>query len=188
METSLPKYLITFKSDTAYDITQLNPLRQFFASLMDRVKNGLSHTPSSTGLTEHHQVLVLLADDDQDDRQLFQEVLAEIDGNIKLQIVEDGMQLMEILHHPAGVLPDVLFLDLNMPGKNGKECLLEINNNKRLKNLPVIIYSTSGNAKDIEDTYGIGAHRYIRKPNTFSGQISVIQKVFSLDLERLGSH
>lgn len=62
---------------------------------------------------------------------------------------------------------DLIFLDLNMPRKNGKECLSEIGKNRKLINTPVIIYSTSLNPVDIQETYGMGARFFLRKPNSF---------------------
>ncbi|MEJ7588012.1 MAG: response regulator [Ferruginibacter sp.] len=86
---------------------------------------------------------------------------------------------------PVFLLPDIVFLDLNMPGKNGKECLKEIKENPRFKALPVIIYSTSAHTKDIMDTHSTGANLYIRKPSSMRGLISVIRRVFLLELETL---
>lgn len=158
---------------------------QYFASLMEKAKDALTQ-PTCTK-RPNKKVLILLADDDEDDRQLFKEVITEINAGIQVQVVEDGSQLMKILNE-VDYLPDMLFLDLNMPCKDGKECLREIKDNERLKDLPVVIYSTSAHTKDIHDTHVIGANLYIRKPNTFSGQISVIKKVFSFDLENLLLH
>jgi CheY-like chemotaxis protein len=112
---------------------------------------------------EHAPVKILLADDDPDDRFFFDLIVKELSIPTQLTDVEDGVELMEYLVKHSNKLPDVLFLDLNMPRKNGSECLTEIKENPRLKDLPVIIYSTSLH-EDIADVlYKKGAHYYIRK-------------------------
>lgn len=105
---------------------------------------------------------LLLADDDKDDRFFFERVLKKLPISTQLTTVEDGEKLMDYLLGNS-ILPDVLFLDLNMPRKNGSECLKEIKGNEKLKELPVIMYSTSLH-EDIADLlYKSGAHYYIRK-------------------------
>lgn len=122
---------------------------------------------------------LLLADDDLDDCLLFQEALEEIPLSTRLTTVHNGEQLMQWLGEP-NELPAVLFLDLNMPRKNGFECLLEIKNNSRLKALPVIIFSTSFEQGPMDQLYQGGAHYYIRKPNQFSQLKALIQQVLVL--------
>jgi CheY-like chemotaxis protein len=106
---------------------------------------------------------ILLADDDFDDRHFFEKVLKNLPVPTRLATVEDGEKLMTYLFENSGNLPDVLFLDLNMPRKNGQECLLEIKQSEKLKRLPVIIYSTHMHEKDADLLYRNGAHYYIRK-------------------------
>ena len=106
---------------------------------------------------------VLLADDDIDDRHFFDKVLKSLPIRTQLATVEDGESLMGYLSENSENLPDVLFLDLNMPRKNGSECLSEIKHNEKLKRLPVIIYSTHMHEKDADLLYRKGAHYYIRK-------------------------
>jgi CheY-like chemotaxis protein len=114
-----------------------------------------------------NEVRVLLADDDLDDCLLFKEVLEELQLSTRLTIVNDGDQLMKLLLGNASQLPHVLFLDVNMPRKNGYECLAEINLNDKLKALPVILYSTSSEQDVIDRLYQNGAQRFIRKPSDF---------------------
>ena len=162
----------------------------FFASIIDRIQNKAKSTTVSGSITQQRQtdILILLADDDHDDRELFEEAISEISSKIKVRTVEDGFQLMRILQDKNTLLPDILFLDLNMPGMNGKQCLKEIKNDMRLKNLPIIIYSTSSLMTDIKDTHTIGANYYIQKPNNFKVAITLIKKVFSIDFEHLTAH
>ncbi len=127
---------------------------------------------------------LLLADDDADDCMFFQEALEELPLQTSLNTVKDGEQLMKVLTSNVGKLPDILFLDLNMPRKNGFECLLEIKAHKKLKKIPVIIYSTSLNYEVVNQLYEKGAYRYIRKPGGFSNLKKVIYealKIASLD-------
>lgn len=123
----------------------------------------------------------LLADDDEDDRHLFTEALNEAASGIQVSMVKDGEELMKLLNEKNIVLPDIIFLDLNMPCKDGLECLKEILKTPHLKNIPVIIYSTSTHIKDINETFELGAFRYINKPNSFTGLTAIIKKVLELE-------
>ncbi|RYZ90930.1 MAG: response regulator [Proteobacteria bacterium] len=120
----------------------------------------------------------MLADDDPDDRELFVEAALGYDTHI--QSVANGTKLMENLHL-SEILPDFVFIDLNMPEKSGKECLSEIRGHDRLKNIPVIIYSTSSNQRDIDDTFELGANMYLTKPNSFTELKSAVHTVLQLD-------
>jgi len=115
---------------------------------------------------------ILLADDSVDEHFLFIHTLRAIDKDVKVQTVLSGVELLSLLNKPDAILPDLLFLDLNMPLKNGKETLAEIKKNDKLAGLNVIIYSTSDEKKDIDDTFALGANVYVRKPQDY------------LDLER----
>jgi len=117
---------------------------------------------------------LLLAEDDIDDCDLFTDALNELEQPAILKTVHDGEQLMYFLTNETNVLPDILFLDLNMPRKNGLECLSEIKNNDRLKNLPVIIFSTSFDKEMVNKLYTSGALYYISKPNEFTKLKKVI--------------
>jgi CheY-like chemotaxis protein len=103
---------------------------------------------------------ILLVDDDRDDRDFFAEVLRELPIPSHL-ITLDGDQLLEYLFNNP--LPDIIFIDLNMPRINGFECLKEIKDNKELQSLPVIIYSTANNDNVNDELYRIGADHYLQK-------------------------
>lgn len=124
---------------------------------------------------------VLLADDDADDRELFTMAIEEIAPNIKVTTSRNGLELMNTLNDESVPLPDILFLDLNMPFKNGQECLHEIRKNKRLKSLPVIIYSTSSDREYVDQTYNNGANYYLTKPDSFLDLKLIASKLFALD-------
>ncbi|MBK5284952.1 MAG: response regulator [Bacteroidia bacterium] len=139
---------------------------------------------------------ILLADDDKDDCLLFKEALEELPLSMHLTIVHDGDQLMKLLTREVVAqyvtpLPDVLFLDLNMPRKNGFECLCEIKQNENLKALPVIMFSTSYprdktyEGEMINTLLKIGAQDYIRKPNDFTQFKQVIHQALSIIAEKI---
>jgi CheY-like chemotaxis protein len=130
---------------------------------------------------EQQQALlnILLADDDTDDCYFLNEALKEFSLPTQLTTVHDGEQLMQQLTKETNELPHVLFLDLNMPRKNGFECLSEIKLNKRLKNLPVIIYSTSFHNKIAEMLYINGASYYISKPTEISQLKKTVQQIIT---------
>lgn len=109
---------------------------------------------------------ILLVDDDVDDRDLFAEALSILDPSIQLTTKRDGEEMMDHLGKDIAPL-DIIFLDLNMPKKNGKECLLELRANEVYKDIPIVVYTTSLNPTDIEETYKHGANFFLRKPNSF---------------------
>ena len=122
---------------------------------------------------------LLLADDDEDDCNFFKEALEDLSFNTKLTTVNDGVNLMNFLTSNPVSLPDILFLDLNMPRKNGYECLSEIKYNEKLSQLPVIIFSTSFDKEVVNSIYQKGAHYYIQKPGEYSKLKKVIFDVLS---------
>jgi CheY-like chemotaxis protein len=126
---------------------------------------------------------ILLADDDLDDCIFFKEALEELALSANLTAVHDGEQLMQLLINETNELPDVLFLDLNMPRKNGFECLTEIKLNEKLKQLPVIIFSTSFEQEVVNQLYKSGAQHFIRKPSEFSQFKKIIQQSLALTAE-----
>jgi CheY-like chemotaxis protein len=127
-----------------------------------------------------NQLKILLADDDTDDCLFFKEALGELLLSTHLTTVNDGEQLMQLLTDETNVLPHVLFLDLNMPRKNGFECLTEIKFSKRLKQLPVIVFSTSFEQEVVNQLYKNGAQYFIRKPSEFSQFKKIIQLSLAL--------
>lgn len=118
---------------------------------------------------------VVLADDDEDDRLFFVEAFEELKIQTKVGIFKDGVTLMEALNLADSVLPNILFLDLNMPKKSGLECLKEIKSNTRFKDIAIAIYSTSASEEDIENTFVWGANIYIKKPSNFN----ILKKILS---------
>ena len=131
---------------------------------------------------------IFLTDDDADDCMMFSEALHEIlfDREANLTIASDGIKLMEALDEKVPPAPEVIFLDLNMPRKNGFECLDEIRNDPKLKNIPVVIFSTSSNNDIVNRTYQQGANYYICKPQSYHLLKRTIAFVLSMDFSKFG--
>jgi CheY-like chemotaxis protein len=110
----------------------------------------------------------LLVDDDADDALLFEEILGSFDEPVEFQYAQNGVEALRLLKKERFELPDVIFLDLNMPMMDGKECLINIKKDERLKHLPVIIYTTSLQSSDIEETIQKGASCFIAKPTSLN--------------------
>lgn len=125
---------------------------------------------------KNEPVHILLADDDEADRMLFVEAFSEIKINTEVNTVNDGIELMEYLESDKKRIPNFIFLDLNMPLKNGIDCLKEIKSNEKFNDIIIAIYSTSDDKKDIEETFTNGANVYITKPNSFNKLKEVLQK------------
>ncbi len=134
------------------------------------------------------QLNILLADDDIDDCLFFKEALEALPVITKLKVVYDGDELMNYLTDNKVQLPHVLFLDINMPRKNGFECLGEIKQNEKLKDLPVVMFSTSNAHDKINILFKSGADVYIRKPSNFSQLVQVIQHALPIAAENIFSN
>lgn len=123
---------------------------------------------------------ILLADDDEADRLLFIEAFDELNAETSVQTVNDGVELMALLRQTAiENLPDILFLDINMPKKNGLDCLKEIRSDKKFKEVSLAIFTTSSSQRDMEDTFLLGANVYINKPNNFQNLKKILEKSLS---------
>jgi CheY-like chemotaxis protein len=110
---------------------------------------------------------VLLVDDDDDDRALFKEALGVLDKDLHCWTAVDGQQAIDMLAFELVILPDLIFLDLNMPRMSGIDFLKAIKSNRSFKSIPIIIYTTSSNPEDMKKTRNLGAADYITKPSDF---------------------
>lgn len=135
----------------------------------------------------HKPIQLLLADDDEDDRLFFKEAINSLDVDTQLTMVKNGKEMMDFLLLEELILPDIIFLDLNMPGKNGMEYLSEIRENDKLKSISIAIYSTSSSEKDIEEAFINGANIYINKPNNFNDLKEVLKKVICTNWQYINS-
>lgn len=127
-------------------------------------------------------IVILLAEDDADDRKLVQAALRQARLLNEMRMVEDGEVLMDYLKHrgryrdpTSAPLPGVILLDLNMPKKDGREALAEIKADPDLRSIPVVILTTSTAEEDIVRTYCSGANSYISKPVTFDALVEVMK-------------
>ena len=135
-----------------------------------------------TNLDHAKPITILLADDDADDRMLAQEALAESRLVNDLRVVEDGEQLMDYLHRrgeyadpETSPRPGLILLDLNMPRKDGREALAEIKSVPLLRQIPIVVLTTSKAEEDIYRTYDLGVNSFVTKPVTFEGLVSVMK-------------
>ena len=124
---------------------------------------------------------VVLADDDEDDRLFFSEAFDELKINTKVSTFNDGVYLMDYFNSEDAILPQVLFLDLNMPRKSGLECLKELRADDKFKDVAIAIYSTSSSEEDVENTFVLGANIYIKKPSDFKSLKKVLSDVVTLN-------
>lgn len=127
-----------------------------------------------------------IADDDPDDQELFIDALHEINELFECVTATDGTEALESLSRHLFV-PDIIFLDLNMPKMDGKVCLSEIKKDKFLKEIPVIIYSTSSEKKDIMDAMQLGAAYYLQKPTRFQELSRALLKIIFCDWQKINS-
>ena len=122
---------------------------------------------------------VLLTDDDQDDLMLFSEAIKELSFSIQFSAVENGKDMLDLLKENFS--PNIIFLDVNMPGQSGKDCLTVIRSDPKYNSIPVIMYSTSSSSEDIESCYRRGANLYVVKPFFFSDIVKMLEKTLSMN-------
>jgi CheY-like chemotaxis protein len=135
-------------------------------------------------------MIFLLVDDDPDDVILFRDTLMEVNKTVELTSAPDGKAALNLLRNGASPKPELIFLDLNMPLMNGKECLQHLKQDATLKDIPVIMYTTSSQSSDIEETMMAGAAAFITKPASvkelknilasISGGVKHLQKTLSI--------
>ncbi len=123
---------------------------------------------------------IFLAEDDEDDTELLMEaILNLIPADFVCSI--NGYELLEKLKDETPPIPDILFLDLNMPMKTGYDCLKIIKANPKYKNIQVVIFTTSKDLFDIKRTYDAGADYFISKPSSLKGYEAVLKKLFEFN-------
>jgi len=124
--------------------------------------------------------VILMADDDEDDRMLTAEAIQRAGLNGTVQFFEDGVELMDYLSSDAAEKQaafsenEIILLDINMPRKNGWQVLAELKESPFLRNIPVILLTTSSSSADVERSYNMGASSFITKPGTFKDLIEVV--------------
>ena len=123
--------------------------------------------------------LYFIVDDDADDQELFIEALEGIDDSCTCITAFNGKDALQKLGTAMPQMPDFIFLDLNMPLMNGRQFLREIKNTELVKDIPVIIYSTSTDTKDVVDTIEMGAVYFLHKPNRFEDLSKALANIIS---------
>ena len=119
---------------------------------------------------------VLLIDDDEDDQGIFLTAVSKVSASISCTAISDARQALTKLTAKL-LIPDVIFLDLNMPLMNGQQFLFQIKKTEELKNIDVIIFSTSSNNTTIQLTKEMGATDFITKPNTFDELVTILSRL-----------
>lgn len=124
---------------------------------------------------------IALVDDDEDDRLFFADALQALQMDTELLEFENGKDCIQYLEGCTGSLPNLIFLDLNMPVMNGFECLELIRKETGLSEIMIAIYSTSSSEHDIEETFSKGANIYIKKPSSFKDLKNSLQQVIKMN-------
>ncbi len=122
---------------------------------------------------------IIFTDDDEDDLGFFREALLEVERPTRLTTFRSCESLLEHFSLLKGPRPDILFLDINMPGMDGISCLHEIRKNPRYSSLPIIIFTGSFKPLDVEESYLWGANMYLKKPSGFTELVNTVKKLFS---------
>jgi CheY-like chemotaxis protein len=120
---------------------------------------------------------VLIVDDDSDDIALFKEAVKEVAPHVHCSSALGGAEALKNLNAGIEPLPDIIFLDLNMPGMTGQQFLEEIKASKKFRHIRVVIYTTSSREKDVEETQQLGAERFITKPSTFTETCKALSEI-----------
>ena len=135
-------------------------------------------------MSSSQSIVILMADDDADDRLLAKDALAECRLANELHFVENGEELLEFLHHKgkfsqqaSSPRPGLILLDLNMPKKDGREALKEIKSDPELRKIPVVVLTTSKADTDIGRIYELGANSFISKPVSFDSLVGVMKVI-----------
>ncbi|HEX8313403.1 MAG TPA: response regulator [Flavisolibacter sp.] len=121
---------------------------------------------------------ILLVDDDADDCFFFGEQLKEIEPSLKLVCLNETKHL---LLHASELNPDLIFLDIDMPGMDGFDCLVDLKKHPELKQIPVVMYSSSFLPKDMAKAYRLGASLYVSKPAGLAPIKATIKGIIELD-------
>ena len=123
-------------------------------------------------------IKVLLVDDDPEEVDLMSQALERLKFRAEVIHADHYLNLTESLSEQK---PDIIFMDINMPAVSGIDCLKSVRSNKTYENIPVIMYSTSNNHADVENSFKHKASLYVVKPDSFTKLISALEKVFSFD-------
>lgn len=124
-------------------------------------------------------MVVLNVDDDPEDREFFCDALREIDPSINCLIAGSAMEALALLQESTS-LPDYIFLDINMPMMDGKQCLKALKSIPEYQAIPVVMYSTSTDTREIRECYELGAEDFLIKPHSFEKLVNDLNSIFAL--------
>lgn len=127
---------------------------------------------------------VIIVDDDADDREIIRDAFLTRYPEFDYQFVENGERLMQLLEKSGPTeMPAIILIDLNMPGKDGREALKEIKSSERFRSIPTVVFTTSSSARDRQTAYLLGANCFITKPDTFNKMIEITASIARLWLQ-----
>lgn len=126
--------------------------------------------------------IILIVDDDTDDREIIRDAfMSNHKDHREYVFIENGDKLLEYLEESEnGNMPALIMLDLNMPGKDGREALKDIKANERFRQIPTIVFTTSGSLKDKQTSYNLGANCFITKPDTFNKLVDLTNSIMHI--------
>ena len=128
-----------------------------------------------------NRLQILIVDDDADDREILKDAFSAVSEKQECTFLEDGDKLFHFLEQNlANGLPSLILLDLNMPGKDGREILKEIKTDKRLSPIPVIVFTTSSAPQDRLSSYELGANCFVTKPDTYNKLVELANSITRL--------
>ena len=128
---------------------------------------------------EKKPLKITLAEDDHDDQELFLHAIEKTETDAEVTIVNNGKELIDTLKDPKQDNPDIIFVDINMPVKDGMQALKEIKKDEELKDIPAVMFSTSENPNDVRASFESGANLYVSKPSSVKSFIHILKKIFS---------
>lgn len=127
----------------------------------------------------HHDVVI--AEDDHDDYEILNDVIQNLPLKVIVTRAENGDFLMKLIHEKT---PDIIFLDIVMPCRDGKACIQEIRSDRKFDNVPIIVYTSLKDLDTIEFCFRSGSNLYVHKPNTYSEIVDVVRKIFALNWKK----
>ena len=122
---------------------------------------------------------ILLVDDDEDDRVVFTAALEALDIPVNYETAKDGIAGLELITDKLLFFPDYIFIDLNMPGMTGFQLLEQLKKMSVIRTIPVIIYTTSNNQRDIDTAFRLGAYGFVCKPSKFQDLQSILKEILT---------
>src|SRR3954470_9650109 len=133
-------------------------------------------------VSHYNPTHVLMAEDDDEDYYIFSLAIKELSFTVVLTRAENGDILLKLLEEKH---PDILFLDLLMPCRDGRQCIKEIRANNKYDSIPIIVYTSLSDLKDVEFCYREGSNLYAIKPATLSELKSILERIFSIDWKKI---